>query len=320
MENPVRDFPDVAGSPATRLTEGRLPPSAPNKIPPEVALFVVIFVLSTGTLPSINPYIWSLPIFCMRLVFKKGKQRELLERFKEANSFDWKQTARLLGVHYRTLKEAWRMELYSLPSQIFEKILLLKPEFREFDAEIETRLEDHWGSVKGGKRTIQVLLEKYGEQEFVRRRKNGGKAMNGSKNLVRGMTAERLQKILKTLKQNAKRRLKTSAGYLVRNDLELRVAEFLFQHNIEHKYEPIIKLGNSWVAPDFFLHGTIIECTASTYPQKLERLKEKVRKYNQFYPDTMIIVVHVKRNESFLNMPGATKTTTDNLGELLRET
>jgi len=255
----------------------------------------------------------------MRLIFKKGKQRELLERFKETNNLNWKQTAQLLRVHYRTLKEAWRFERYSLPSRLFEKILLLKPELREFETEIESKRDDYWGNVKGGKRTIQVLLEKYGKQEFARRRKNGGNTQNGSKNLVKGMTAERLQKILKTLKKNSKRRLKTSAGYLVRNDLEFEVAEFLIQHSIAHKYEPIIKLSNSWVAPDFVLHNAIIECTASTYPQKLERLKEKIDKYHQFYPDLEIIVVHVKRNEPFLSMPGVKKATADNLGELLRE-
>jgi hypothetical protein len=59
---------------------------------------------------------------------------------------------------------------------IFKKIKHNHPLSKKFSHSVRNVLDDNWGRAKGGMSCCKVLRERYGEQEFVKRRSAGGKA------------------------------------------------------------------------------------------------------------------------------------------------
>lgn len=82
----------------------------------------------------------------MRIVLKKGKQRELIELAKEDRT--WKQLAMLLGICEQYIRKDLRRENILLADCIYKKLQeIAKVNFDEFI--LETK-EDNWGRAKGG--------------------------------------------------------------------------------------------------------------------------------------------------------------------------
>ncbi len=83
----------------------------------------------------------------MRLIFKKGKQRELLEDYKKSCGTDrWSGVARCLRVRENALKE-WRYETVSLPSRIYRRL----DSSGLYGRWIVEKKTDGWGRSLGGK-------------------------------------------------------------------------------------------------------------------------------------------------------------------------
>jgi len=81
----------------------------------------------------------------MRIKFKKGKQKELLNKIKSNSGFTWKELSKFLEVTESALTE-WYMERNLLPSNIYKKIDP-KNEYKHFILGIK---KDNWGKSKGG--------------------------------------------------------------------------------------------------------------------------------------------------------------------------
>tara|TARA_Y100000310_G_scaffold298168_1_gene331825 strand:- start:592 stop:1506 length:915 start_codon:yes stop_codon:yes gene_type:complete len=82
----------------------------------------------------------------MRIVLKKGKQRELIELAKEGKT--WKELANEINFCCGYVKNELQTEKRSLPKEIYEKLCKLSG--CNFDEFIIDKLEDNWGNVKGG--------------------------------------------------------------------------------------------------------------------------------------------------------------------------
>ena len=83
----------------------------------------------------------------MRLVFQKGKQRELIENYKRKHkSKNWAWIAKRLGASPNALKE-WRYETVSLPAKVYSRI----DGQRLYEKWITEKKENSWGQSLGGK-------------------------------------------------------------------------------------------------------------------------------------------------------------------------
>lgn len=90
----------------------------------------------------------------MRIKLKKGKQKELLIKFKEGNNFTWKEFSKFLNVSEPALRE-WYKESNLLPLNIYE-ILDKKRVYKKCVLEIK---KDNWGQVKAGLNSKGSLKE-----------------------------------------------------------------------------------------------------------------------------------------------------------------
>lgn len=96
----------------------------------------------------------------MRLFFKKGKQKRILEIYKKSNSFkSWTDVAINLNVNLNALKE-WRYENASLPSQVYDIV----DKDNAYKKWVIGELGDNWGRSLGGKnapiKTHKITLPK----------------------------------------------------------------------------------------------------------------------------------------------------------------
>ena len=82
----------------------------------------------------------------MRIVFEKGKQRELILREKEKSGLTWDEFSKHLNIKSGKL-HAYRYEEALLTLELFEKFFF-KEDYRK--KVLETR-EDNWGRSNGGK-------------------------------------------------------------------------------------------------------------------------------------------------------------------------
>lgn len=91
----------------------------------------------------------------MRVIFKKGRQRKLIENFKGSHSGKtWAEVASILGINPNALKE-WRYETASLPSSIYR---LIDKSGQNKKWIIEER-PDSWGRSLGGKNSSGRLVK-----------------------------------------------------------------------------------------------------------------------------------------------------------------
>ena len=105
----------------------------------------------------------------MRLLIQPDSRKLLFNYLKAKNNcHSLSELARKLNISFGNIQNwAYRRERYIpesfIPIEIKEKI------------KITDKQKENWGSVKGGKKTYKILIEKYGIQEIRKRQSNGGK-------------------------------------------------------------------------------------------------------------------------------------------------
>tara|TARA_Y100000310_G_scaffold286345_1_gene310432 strand:- start:314 stop:1207 length:894 start_codon:yes stop_codon:yes gene_type:complete len=82
----------------------------------------------------------------MKVLFEKGKQRELIRFFKEKNNFTWNQLADFLKIKFGRL-----MAYYYETSLISEELYGLLDVQNKYGKFVVDRRENNWGQSKGGK-------------------------------------------------------------------------------------------------------------------------------------------------------------------------
>lgn len=82
----------------------------------------------------------------MRLLFKKGKQKELLKKEKEKRSLTWNEFAKFLSVKHRKLITFFDEEVL-IDDITFNKLFFSK----KYKRYIISQLDENWGRKKGGK-------------------------------------------------------------------------------------------------------------------------------------------------------------------------
>lgn len=106
----------------------------------------------------------------MRLLLSKTSRKELFDfliKINHCNSL--KELSIKLKIPFKSVQN-WRYYSYKyLPDKIV-------PDSIKEGLEILDKQEENWGKIKGGKKTYQIIIKKYGKEEIKRRQRNGGKA------------------------------------------------------------------------------------------------------------------------------------------------
>lgn len=96
----------------------------------------------------------------MRVVFKKGKQKELIKNFKKENNLTWQKLCNNLNIREGKLR-AYFYETSLIPESIYKR-LDNKKKYNKFIIE---KRKDNWGRVKGGRLSKGKTKEVYFPKE-----------------------------------------------------------------------------------------------------------------------------------------------------------
>ncbi len=85
----------------------------------------------------------------MRIILKKGKQKELIDLTKSKLSLSWSELGRLLGIKPNYLSGDLRFENVTISDQLYKNLSRMSDV--NFDNFIEKKVPNNWGRIKGGK-------------------------------------------------------------------------------------------------------------------------------------------------------------------------
>lgn len=104
----------------------------------------------------------------MRLLLSKDSRKRLFDYLlAENNCHSLKQLSQKLKIPLKTIQN-WKYGDRYIPETIFP--IAIKDGIEILDTQ-----EDNWGKIKGGKKTYQIILEKYGRGEMTKRQSCGGR-------------------------------------------------------------------------------------------------------------------------------------------------
>lgn len=104
----------------------------------------------------------------MRILLTKDSRIKLFNYLlKKYNLGSYKELAQKMNVPFKTIQN-WKYSECYLP----EKLI---PSEISSEISIIDKKEENWGKILGGKKTYQIILDKYGLEEIKKRQSNGGK-------------------------------------------------------------------------------------------------------------------------------------------------
>ncbi len=226
--------------------------------------------------------------------FKKGKQRELLQRaIKKAGS-------------ERKLAKSTKLPKGSISSIKLEKRVLSEKHALEIcnflnislnEMNYKEKLPHNWAQIKGGNILIMRKKENGTFQETVER--------------LRKVTHKRLVEWHKYMRENEPKKYytwqyerfkKVGRGYQysltngtkVRNELEKEVGDYLIKHFNGVEYEPYINIKDKAYFPDFKYKNVLVEVTEWKHPSE-KRIKNLKRKCNDYEAQNYVLCFYIPR-------------------------
>ena len=159
-------------------------------------------------------------------------------------------------------------------------------DFSQLDIQVR---EEVWGQTRGGKMRIKL----HGRNLDKRNRVLGGKAAQRALISKLGANYEQFMRKIASKgginsvvsKKNLMRKTIGPKGEHMFNQLEKDVANILLSANVDYQYEPVLKVDQRTIIPDFKTGNLIIECTEWTNAKvKAMSLKEKSKVLLVRYP------------------------------------
>ena len=212
-------------------------------------------------------------------MFQKRKQRLLLFLSKKQSGLTWEEFAAKIGVSsYSMLRACYLSERNSLPLAVLPNITRYIPNFKWGSWIAEIR-EEHWGQAKGG----SIALKRW---HRVKRQ---------NPLLYNRIQSERFRRC-----RNYK--YVTSAGYEVRSQYELVIAENLIENNVPHQYETMLRCGERILFPDFTIcvgsRRSLVEVCGFRSRHNWKRLVEKLYDYMKHQVASVFVVVYLAQDAS----------------------
>lgn len=246
--------------------------------------------------------------------FKKGKQKKLFSQ-AIAKAGSERKLAKLSGIPKGSISDL-KLEKRVLSENYAKKVCNFLNINLE-DMNYEKILPHNWAQVKGGKKLIELKKQRGEFQETVER--------------LRKVTHQRLVKWHREMKKNKpeeyykkqyERFKKVNRGYQfslkngikVRNKLEQKVGNFLYENFKKIEYEPYFNFDGKAYFPDFKYKKVLVEVTEWKHPTE-KRIQMLLKKTKDYKKAGFVICFYVPRVYrkfyKFLNSPVIT-----NLSEL----
>jgi hypothetical protein len=176
---------------------------------------------------------------------------------------------------------------------ISEVVLHRLKEFLELN-EIQTeqiilkKLDQNWKQKIGGQNCYSLKIKSGKFQRNLIKMKKASKLMH--KRMKKELGKDYFLEQYRRFKMIGGYKLKTKRGELVRNDLEKRIADKLFVHQIDYQYEPCVNAGKSHYFPDFKVGNLVIECTKWRGFDKAPKLRKKIKDFKSAKYEVFVIV------------------------------
>jgi len=193
--------------------------------------------------------------------FKKGKQKELVERAIKMAGTE-RELEKITRIPKSSLYE-YKNENYNISVErvkILTNFLKLNVDFNFILNNIERLLPSNWRQKKGG---IERISKSRMNNNFEQLKKDLIDSLKKWHKKMKSLHPDiyyisQYQK----LKKMGLYKFKTLRGEFVRNKLEMEVANTLFKNKINYEYEPYVRIDQNIYFPDFKIGNTIIECTS----------------------------------------------------------
>jgi len=210
------------------------------------------------------------------LKFKQGKQKKLvMEAIRRAGSE--RRLEKATGIPKSSLYE-YKNENYNISVERAKKLTaFLNTDFNLIQSEVEKVLPSNWRQKKGGVERINKSKTNGNFEQLKQDLIKSLKQWHEKMKLLHPDTYYTSQ--YRRFKKMGLYRFKTLRGELVRNKLEMEVANMLFERGIDYDYEPYLKINQNVYFPDFKIGNIIIECTAWDNEEKAIELKGKIQNY-----------------------------------------
>lgn len=216
-------------------------------------------------------------MLCYQIMFvalSKGNQKLLLtQAIQKAGSE--RKLASVLSIPKSTIYE-YKLENMHLPEERFTKIIkLLGLSAKDYKV---SYLDDNWGRVKGGINCVKKKSKSALNKELELARTKIKRGLSEWHKDLRKSNPERYYTIqYERFKKIGEYKFGTKKGHLVRNILEKKIADLLYDNKIDYKYEDLTKGAKGYYFPDFKIGSIIIECTAWRGNTKAYSLKNKIK-------------------------------------------
>ncbi len=214
----------------------------------------------------------------MRVKFKRGKQKLLLERaISKAGSE--RKLKKVLGIPNQTVNSYRNERIYISEERLIAIANYLCKDLSEVRKDIDCKLDDNWGKKKGGFSLINKHKQNGTYEDYLKYLKKRGSKIfveQHKKLKAKDPKAYSLDQFNR-FKKSALYKSQTDRGEVVRNWLERDTANFLFSLGLDYEYEPHIKANGSMYFPDFKVNNLILECTFwSDSTTKIPNLRKKL--------------------------------------------
>src|SRR3989344_2665403 len=170
--------------------------------------------------------------------------------------------------------------------------------------DIIKELPDNWKQTKGGKNCVMIKKRNgtFERQLKQFQNKNPQSLRLWHKKLKEEDPRKYYLSQYERFKKIGNYKYITNNGEKVRNKLEKDVADLLKGLNKSYKYEPLIKVVDKYLFPDFLIDEKIIlECTAWRGFDKAIKLNERIKYLKKNYKVYVVIQKTLKRYYETLN-------------------
>ncbi|MBS3151234.1 hypothetical protein J4443_02535 [Candidatus Woesearchaeota archaeon] len=218
----------------------------------------------------------------MRIKFKKGKQRWLMEKaIKKAGSE--RKLKKILKIPNQTVNH-YRTEYVNISKKRLDLIInFLGIKINDVDKLIEKKLDENWGRHKGGRDLIQKHKSKGTYEIYIKHLQKRGKIIftQMHKNMKKKDPENYYRIQYEKFKKVGRYKFITKRGEKVRNKLEKDTADLLNFLKLKYSYEPYIVANKRVYFPDFKVGKLILECTAWRGYLKVRKLKRKLKDFEK---------------------------------------
>jgi hypothetical protein len=196
--------------------------------------------------------------------------------------------AKILGTH-KSAVYFYKYKNRPIRKDVFFKLSeLLGLEESDLSQLISKKLEKNWKQKIGGK---NCYMKKIKSGKFKRNLIKMKKASSARHEKLKKELGKRyFLDQYNRFKKIGIYKIKTDRGEFVRNTLEKRVADNLFQLGLDYEYEPCIKTNKNYYFPDFRVNRFIIECTMWRGSDKAIKLSKKIDNYKKLEYKVLVVV------------------------------